>query len=300
MFELRRLQLLYELRQRGTIAAVARALSFSPSSVSEQLAQLQREAGVPLLEHVGRLVRLTEAGELLARHAERMLSDAEQAEADLAALAGKPAGAVTVTAFQTAILHLIAPILPVLAARYPELRVQVIAEEAEAALQNLSSRQADLVITNEYEGLPLPRDPALLEHLLLTEPVHVVLPAAQPLAAPGRTLSLRDLAAEPWAAGQQGTPHAEMTLRACQKFGGFVPEIRHRADDPLVLLALIGSGQAVALLPDLVHPQADPAVSVHRIAECGLHRTTSVWMRKEGSVSPPIRAVWQALCTAAA
>ena len=87
MLELRRLRLLLELRTRGTITAVAEALDYGPSTVSEQLAELEREAGVPLLERAGRNVRLTEAGRVLAQHAEGLLASVEAAEAHVAAVA---------------------------------------------------------------------------------------------------------------------------------------------------------------------------------------------------------------------
>src|ERR671932_758495 len=92
MLDLRRLRLLHELRERGTIAAVADALRFTPSAVSQQLAVLERVAGVPLLERAGRGVRLTDAALVLVRHAEDLLERADRAEAALAAAAGAVAG----------------------------------------------------------------------------------------------------------------------------------------------------------------------------------------------------------------
>src|SRR5213596_3203191 len=92
MLELRRLRLLRELDARGTIAAVADALQFTPSAVSQQLAMLEREAGVTLLEPAGRGVRLTDAALVLVEHAEQLLDGAARAEADLAAAAGTVAG----------------------------------------------------------------------------------------------------------------------------------------------------------------------------------------------------------------
>src|SRR5918997_282759 len=109
MLDLRRLRLLRELEARGTIAAVADALQFTPSAVSQQLAVLEREAGVPLLARAGRGVRLTDAAVVLVRHAEELLAGVERAEADLAAAAGAVTGVVRVGAFQTASLSLVLP-----------------------------------------------------------------------------------------------------------------------------------------------------------------------------------------------
>src|SRR6185436_4060101 len=109
MLDLRRLRLLHELRERGTIAAVADALRYTPSAVSQQLAVLEREAGVPLLEKAGRGVRLTDASAALA-----------------AAAAGDPAGRVRIAAFQSVALRVAAPALQALARAAPELRTELV------------------------------------------------------------------------------------------------------------------------------------------------------------------------------
>src|SRR5687767_4938786 len=109
MLELRRLRLLTELDQRGTIAAVADALQFTPSAVSQQLALLEREAGVRLLERAGRGVRLTDPALVLVGHADALLERAALAEADLAAAAGTVAGRGRIAAFQSVAIRLAMP-----------------------------------------------------------------------------------------------------------------------------------------------------------------------------------------------
>src|SRR5713101_8157620 len=94
MLDVRRLRLLRELALRGTIAAVAEALAFTPSAVSQQLSALEREAGVPLLERTGRRVTLTPAGTNLVGHAEAVLERLERAAADLADTHSGLAGSV--------------------------------------------------------------------------------------------------------------------------------------------------------------------------------------------------------------
>ncbi|MFD6971353.1 LysR family transcriptional regulator, partial [Streptomyces sp. NPDC059949] len=121
MLDVRRLRLLRELARRGTIAAVAEALSFSPSAVSQQLGVLEREAGLPLLERTGRRVRLTPAGQNLVRHAEAVLERLEQADADLAEARGGLAGALRIGAFPTAIRAIVPAALVALAGRHPRL-----------------------------------------------------------------------------------------------------------------------------------------------------------------------------------
>src|ERR687891_1692693 len=131
MLDLRRLRLLHELSRRGTVTAVAEALSYSPSTVSQQLGVLQREAGTPLFEPAGRRVRLTDAALVLAGHAEQLLAAAERAEADLAAAAGAVVGVVRVGSFQTASLHLLLPAIAALRDAHPALQVRLVEMEPE-------------------------------------------------------------------------------------------------------------------------------------------------------------------------
>src|SRR5687768_15512641 len=126
MLELRRLRLLRELHERGTIAAVADALQFTPSAVSQQLAILERDAGVKLLEPAGRGVRLTDAALVLVDHAEALLDRAAVAEADLAAAAGTVAGRARIAGFQSVALHLALPAIEALARDAPRLRCEFV------------------------------------------------------------------------------------------------------------------------------------------------------------------------------
>src|SRR3954452_22292437 len=125
MLELRRLRLLSELRERGTIAAVADALQFTPSAVSQQLAILERESGVRLLERAGRGVRLTDAALVLADHADALLERAAAAEADLAAAAGTVAGRARIAGFESVALALPLPAIPPLRRDAPRLRCEL-------------------------------------------------------------------------------------------------------------------------------------------------------------------------------
>src|ERR671938_1398514 len=122
MLDLRRLRLLHELHERGTIAAVADALQVTPSAVSQQLAVLEREAGVRLLERTGRGVRLTDPALVLVEHAEAMLERAALAEADLTAAAGTVAGRARIAGFQSVAVRITLPAMEILAREAPRLR----------------------------------------------------------------------------------------------------------------------------------------------------------------------------------
>src|SRR3712207_5610962 len=143
MLDLRKLRLLRELHSRGTIAAVAEALAYTPSGVSQQLSQLQREAGVALTERVGRRLRVPEAGLRLVARAEALLERLEEAEADLQAAAGSVGGTLRVASLQTPLISLVPVANRILAERHPSLRVELREMEPEDALPALVLGEID-------------------------------------------------------------------------------------------------------------------------------------------------------------
>jgi len=300
MLDIRRLRLLRELSARGTIGAVAEALSYSPSAVSQQLAQLEREAGVPLLERAGRNVRLTAAAQTLVGHTDAMLARMEEAEADLEATAEQLTGTLRVATIQSAGLYLLAPALRRLSAEHPALRVEAADAEPEDSMPALALGSLDLVLGDEYPFLPRPPDPRLDVQPLLEEHFRVMLPRGHPLAAAGGPVPLAALRDEPWAVGRAGTHYAELAIRACRALGGFEPDVRHRSTDLLILLALVAAGQAVTLLPDLVRAGREPNVVACDVAEAPLTRTVFSAIRRGSVRRPALRALRAALASAAA
>jgi DNA-binding transcriptional LysR family regulator len=299
MLDLRRLRLLRELRDRGTVGAVAAALEYSPSAVSQQLRVLERETGAELLERSGRRIRLTEAGLTLARHAERLLAAAEEAEAELAAADGSVTGTVRIAAFQTATLALIPSALSALALAHPQLRLEVIEAEPEAALHALALGELDLVIADEWEYVPRIRLEGLLREELLSERVRLVLPAGHPLAEGGKPVRLAALAEAPWACGPPPSAHDKLVQRACRVLGGFTPDVRHRSTDLLVLFTLVRAGHAVTLLPDLVRAEDDSTLAVRDLAEGPLTRLVFTAVRAATAERPALAAVRASLREAA-
>src|SRR5215208_720426 len=171
MLDLRRLRLLRELHERGTVAAVADALKFTPSAVSQQLAVLEREAGVPLLEKAGRGLRLTDAALVLVGHAEALLERAAVAEADLAAAAGTVAGRGRIAAFESVALRIALPAIEALAAGAPRLRCELVEAEPEQALPALALGDVDLVLGDEWEHQPVRLPAGVERHDLFQDPV---------------------------------------------------------------------------------------------------------------------------------
>ncbi len=300
MLDLRRLRLLRELAARGTIGAVAEELSYSPSAVSQQLAQLEREAGVPLLERVGRNVRLTAAAQTLVGHTEALLARVAEAEADLEATAELITGTLRVATFQSAGLYLLSPALRRLAAEHPALRVEVLDAEPETTMPSIALGSLDLALGDEYELVPRPPDPRLDVEPLLHEQFRLVLPREHPLARTGAPVPFTALRDEPWAVGKADSHYSELLISACRTFGGFEPDVRHRSNDLLLLLALVANGQAVTLLPDLVRAGREPGVAVRDIAGATLARTVFDAIRRGSARRPALIALRAALRATAA
>jgi DNA-binding transcriptional LysR family regulator len=299
MLDLRRLRLLRELHERGTIAAVADALQFTPSAVSQQLAMLEREAGVKLLERAGRGVRLTDAALVLVEHADALLERAALAEADLAAAAGTVTGRGRIAGFQSVLLRLALPAMEALARDAPRLRVELIEAEPEQALPALALGDLDLAIGDEWSHQPWRLPAGLQRHELFEDPVNLVLAADHPAARRER-VPLAELAGEAWTTGHAGMSWEEMTQRTCRSLGGFDPDIRYRTNDATVSLALVARGHAVTLLPELPLEDRDPRVVTRPIAEGRVSRAIVAVTRAADAARPSTHALVAAVAAAAA
>jgi DNA-binding transcriptional LysR family regulator len=296
MLDLRRLRLLHELRRLGTVSAVADALSYSPSTVSQQLKVLEREAGTPLFEPAGRRVRLTDAALVLAEHAQRLLAGAERAEADLAAAAaGAVAGVVRIGSFQTASLRLLLPAMNVLRETHPGVQVRLVEAEPEPALEALRSHALDLALADEWAGTPHPRWPELERQDLFTEAVLVALPGDHPAARSAEPVPLALLAGEHWATGYPGGGMAALVRRVCNEHGGFEPDVRHETNELTMLLALVAAGHAVTLLPELALIGDTARVAARPIADAQLTRTLFTAVRNGADRRPALAAVRAAI-----
>ncbi|MEV4312094.1 LysR family transcriptional regulator [Actinocrispum sp. NPDC049592] len=280
MLDVHRLRLLQELHTRKTIAAVAAALGYSGSAVSQQLAQLEREAGVPLLERVGRGVRLTPQALILVEHASAVLHRLEQAEADLASSMPTVRGELRIATFQTAMLALIPPFLDRLAESAPELRVRVRQMEPEPALSALATGDCDLVIIEEFPGHPRSRVPGLDRVPLATDPMRLVVP--ETLRDKGNII---DLADRPWVLEPEDTPSGRWARALCRE-AGFEPEVVVSSCDIVSHIRFIETGHAVGFLPDLVWRGQPPTVPTHPLP--GQHRRLYSSARSGGSGHPAI------------
>ena len=295
MLDLRRLRLLREVHVQGTVHGAAASLGYSPSAVSQQLSVLEREAGAPVLERVGRRVRLTPAGHVLVEHATRLLDGVEAAEAELAnVIAGRTAGVVRIAAFQSALLYLVAPTVQTLQVTLPDLRLEATEAEVEQAVSALALGHIDVVVGDEYLGSPRPLHPRHARDTLLVEHLNVVLPADHPEARRGsvRLDRLGDMA---WAACQPGTGQHQSHLRLCRQLGGFEPDTRYTSDDFATLVELVRSTGAATLLPDLALAGHPPGVTVKKVDAPGTGR--EVYALTRPNRTPAVDAVLLALQT---
>ena len=258
MLDLRRLRLLRELKRRGTVTAVAEALGYSPSAVSQQLATLERETRVTLLEPAGRRVRLTPQADVLVEHAERLLAEMERAEAALARSLHDTVGTLRVAAFQTAVLALLPDVLLRLAQEHPSLRVEVTEAEPESALPALVAGQFDLVLGEEYPDRPLPRPREVEQRGLFRDELRLAVPSAWP----ERTLA--GLAHRPFVLEPTGTAARDWATAACRA-AGFEPDVQHVSTDLQIHLTLVAHGLAVALVPDLAGAAGRDGLAVHAL-----------------------------------
>jgi DNA-binding transcriptional LysR family regulator len=249
MIDVRRLRLLLELTRRGTVTAVAEALAYTPSAVSQQLAALEREAGVPLLERSGRRLALTPAGTVLAGYAESVFATLEEASAALAATRDSLAGPLRIGAFPSAARVILPPALVALGRDHPGLELMVTELDPVDVPDALRSGALDVALTFVYDYVPAAPDPAVDSEPLLEEIVYLTTAGPGQASIQERT-SIQDCRDAPWIAGSPGTLCHALIIRACEA-SGFTPRIRHYADDFGTVLALVAAGQGVSLVPQL-------------------------------------------------
>jgi DNA-binding transcriptional LysR family regulator len=280
------LRTLRELRERGTVTATATALHLTPSAVSQQVAALSRSVGAPLLIRHGRRVRLTPQAVILLEHADRVHAELEAARADLAAFEAGQAGTVSVGGFGTAITGLVVPALELLARERPGISLQVEETEPPGCFSRLGTGALDIAVTVDYVLGPGRDDPRFFRAPLCRDPLLAIVPAASTCAG-DESLSISDLAGEPWIAGAVGHPCFEITLAACTA-AGVTPRIVHHVESWDAAIALVACGAGVALIPALalgaqhtgiaarpVHPDA-PARSIYAAARSGSQRAPHI------------------------
>ena len=294
MLDVRRLRLLRDLAHLGTIAAVAQARAYTPSAVSQQLAALQREAGVRLLERRGRRVRLTHAGRALVAHAETVLAALEAAAATMAATRTGLSGSVRIGAFPSAVRTLLPAALITLAHDHPALELTVTELDPVVAPEALRHGRLDVALVHDYDLVPAVPDPTLDSTPLLEETVFLAIPGEADLAAADDPIAAARHAG--WILASPGTLCHTLTQRACAT-AGYAPTVRHHVDDFTAVLALVAAGHGVAIVPELAAAPAPPDV---RLLPLPVRRRNRAAYRGGAGDHPAVAACVRALATAAA
>ncbi|WP_345575090.1 LysR family transcriptional regulator [Streptomyces prasinosporus] len=264
MIDLRRLRVLRAVAHYGTVTAAARALHFTPSAASQQIRQLARDLDVELLEPRGRGVRLTPAAESLLAHADAIQARWEQAERDLRADHGAPAGPLRVTGFPTAVSVLLAPLAARLGERHPRLSVRITEAGVEQSFDLLFEGAVDLAVVESTPYNPPLGDARFDQRPLLDDPFDLVVPRGHPLAGRER-IDLAEAAREAWIAPVPESPCRPHVMSACGA-AGFAPDVVHHARDWNATTHLVAHGLGVALVPRLARPAPDLPVSRVRCA----------------------------------
>ncbi len=293
-WDIKKLQILRTLSERGTVTATAQALLMTPSAVSQQLTNLAKQVGVPLLEAQGRRVRLTDAAHLVLRHADAVFAQLELADAELAGYVRGEAGEVRIGAFSTAVPALVVPAVRQLREQAPGLEVRVREAEAAEAYELLAGGEVDLALSLAAHA-PTARDPRFTRVPLLADPLDVALPAGHRLAE-RRSVRLAELSDEAWIFGGSG-PWSEITTAACEA-AGFVPEQAHSAAGWTAILAMVSAGMGVALVPRMAASTADGVVRVG-IGGDRPRRHVVAAVRKGAESGPALARVLEALTEAA-
>jgi DNA-binding transcriptional LysR family regulator len=292
MLDVRRLRVLRELSARGTIAATADALGYTAPAVSQQLAALEREAGVALLEKNGRRRRLTPAGEDLVLRTEGILRQLEAAEAALERTTTHVAGVLRCAAFGSAHRMLLPRAIAAIATGHPDLRVTTQEMEPEESLPALKLGEVDLVLAQEYAFTPVPADPALERTDLIDDVLNVALPAGHRLAG-AEAVDMKALEADAWIAGREGS-FCHLVVIHSARAAGYEPRLAHITNDFSVSYALVAAGSAVALVPELAGPPP-PGVVLRPVTGAPPSRRIYAAVRAGSSARPAVAAMLEAL-----
>ena len=287
--DVRRLRLLLELSRLGSMREVADELGLTTSTVSQQIAALAREVGTPLLEPVGRRVRLTPAGVRLADHAVAILAAVDVARLDLDPDA-EPAGTVRVGGFATAMVRSLLPAVRDLADTHPDVRVVLHEYEPREAFDLLARDDLDLALVYDYDLAPLSATTDLVVSPLWSTPWGLAVPATDRPAGPA---DLGGSAARTWIVNSRHTAD-EDALRTLASLAGFTPRVTHRIDSLDLVAELVAAGFGVALLP---LGRDFGGVTVVPLAGTGTRLRAYAVARRGRDAWPPLRLLLDRLAT---
>ncbi len=287
------------ISDEGSFTAAAAVLGLTQPAVSQMVRRLEQRTGTALVEKAGRSVRLTEAGQVLARYAESVLSAIEAAEDEVSAIAGLRAGRVRLMAFPSSSASLVPRALVKLRERHPGVQVSFVEAEPRESITALRNGDCDVVVAFSYAGMPPTREEeldGLVVYKLMDEDMKVALPPTHPLATTD-VVDLKDLAEDPWIAG---CPKCRGHLVQMAHKAGFSPDVAFETEDYTAVLGFVSQGLGVALLPDLILREASNPNVVPVATKQESTRSIHVVSTPDLERVPAVKAAIAALIDAAA
>jgi DNA-binding transcriptional LysR family regulator len=239
MLDVNRLRVIDAVARHESVTAAAKELHYSQPSVTHHLARLEAETGAQLVQRVGRGIRLTQAGQLLAGRAAEILGRIDAADAELSAHVGLTAGRVRLAGFSSAIASLVPRAVAALAGRHPGLQISLTDAHPADALELLRTGKIEVAIIFRYDETEAEPAGVRLHHLL-DDPVY--------LLAQRRRRKLAALRDATWIAGCE---RCSSHLLALCADAGFEPRIGYVSDDMVVMQELVAAGLGVTTLPGL-------------------------------------------------
>lgn len=287
------------IADEGSFTAAALALGYSQPAVSQMVRRLEQRTGTALVERVGRSVRLTEAGEVLARHAVSVLASLEAAEEEIAAIAGLRAGRVRLMAFPSSSQTVVPRALADVREQHPGVTVTFAEAEPPESLAALRAGDCDIAVAFSYDGTDIGRGEESLEpfvvHPLLEDDVFIALPRTHPLAGQD-AVDIADLADESWIAG---CPRCRgHLLQVCDR-AGFRPHVGFETEDYVAVLNFVAAGLGVALVAGLILQSTSHPDVVTLPVRPASRRTVYAVTTPDLQRVPAVAATLESLCRSA-
>ncbi len=300
MYDLGQLRVLQEVAERGSFSAAAEALDYTQSAVSKQVAALERQTGVTLIERAVRPCRLTDAGSALLVHAEAAFSHLAAADQELAAIAGLRAGTLRMATFASAGATILVPAVTAFHATHPAVRLSLVEVDPPEAVSLVRAGDLDLAVVYDYEPLTIPLDEHLEATPLLQDRFELVVPSQHRLARK-RRVTMGELADERWlfprSIGGVSSTYNRLMRSACAA-AGFEPDVLFEINDCQTAQGFVAAGMGIAVLPHLAIYPRHPGVAVRQLPDAPSRSVLAVRLRAS-DLNAATRVGLECLCTAA-
>lgn len=286
----RAIRVLCEVAEQGSFSAAARSLGMTQSAISQHVAGLEREVGLPLVDRGTRPIELTEAGAVLVRHGRVVTTQLEDAEQALAEISGRLAGRLRVGSFPSALTTFVPAALARFRAEAPEVVLTMVDDHMQGLVPRLERGELDMAVIYENPVLPGGVPGGLTLTPLFDDRYRVLLPDGHRLATRRARPRLTDLTSEPWVGGRPGSTWSRILLHACRS-AGFEPRTLLTTDDYRAVQAFVAAGLGVAVVPGLAAAHALPGVVVRDLAAGSAPARRIGVAHPSGTPTPPVRAM---------